>query len=47
MSSNIIDDSTYAVINSDSFNPYIKYNPDELPTDLVGKVVWFITEPTY
>ena len=47
MSSNIIDDSTYAVINSDSFNPYIKYNPDELPTDLVGEDVGFITEPTY
>ena len=47
MSSNIIDDSTYAVINSDSFNPYIRYNPDELPTDLVGKDVGFITEPTY
>ena len=47
MSSNIIDDSTYAVINSDSFNPYIKFNPDELPTDLVGKDVGFITEPTY
>lgn len=47
MSSNIIDDSTYAVINSDSFNPYIKYNPDELPTDLVGKDVGFITDPTY
>ena len=47
MSSNIIDDSTYAVINSDSFDPYIKYNPDELPTDLVGKDVGFITEPTY
>ena len=25
----------------------IKYNPDELPTDLVGKDVGFITEPTY
>ena len=47
MSPNIIDDSTYAVINSDSFNPYIKYNPDELPTDLVGEDVGFITEPTY
>ena len=47
MSSNIIDDSTYAVINSDSFNPYIKYNPDELPADLVGEDVGFITEPTY
>ena len=47
MSSNIIDDSTYAVINSDSFNPYIKYNPDELPTDLVGEDVGFVTEPTY
>ena len=47
MSSNIIDDSTYAVINSDSFNPYIKYNPDELPNDLVGKDVGFITDPTY
>ena len=47
MSSNIIDDSTYAVINSDSFNPYIKYNPDELPTYLVGKDVGFITDPTY
>ncbi|MEC8221575.1 MAG: SurA N-terminal domain-containing protein [Bacteroidota bacterium] len=47
MSSNIIDDSTYAVINSDSFNPYIKFNPDELPTDLVGKDVGFITEPKY
>lgn len=47
MSSNIIDDSTYAVINSDSFNPYIKFNPDELPTDLVGKDVGFVTEPTY
>ena len=47
LSSNIIDDSTYAVINSDSFNPYIKYNPDELPTDLVGEDVGFITEPTY
>ena len=47
MSTNIIDDSTYAVINSDSFNPYIKYNPDELPTDLVGEDVGFITEPTY
>ena len=47
MSSNIIDDSTYAVINSDSFNPYIKYNPDELPTDLVGEDVGFITEPKY
>ena len=47
MSSNIIDDSTYAVINSDSFNPYIKFNPDELPTDLVGEDVGFITEPKY
>ena len=47
MSSNIIDDSTYAVINSDSFNPYIKYNPDELPNDLVGKDVGFITDPSY
>ena len=47
MSPNIIDDSTYAVINSDSFNPYIKYNPDELPTDLVGEDVGFITEPKY
>ena len=47
MSSNIIDDSTYAVINSDSFNPYIKYNPDELPTYLVDKDVGFITDPTY
>ena len=47
MSPNIIDDSTYAVINSDSFNPYIKYNPDELPTDLVGEDVGFVTEPTY
>ncbi len=47
MSSNIIDDSTYAIINSDSFNPYIKYNPDELPNDLVGKDIGFITEPIY
>lgn len=47
LSGNIIDDSTYAVINSDSFNPFIKYNPDELPDELVGMSVGFVTPPSY
>jgi peptidyl-prolyl cis-trans isomerase D len=47
LSGNIIDDSTYAVINSDSFNPFTKYNPDELPDELVGMSVGFVTPPSY
>ena len=47
LSGNIIDDSTYAVINSDSFNPFTKYNPDELPDDLVGMAVGYVTPPSY
>ena len=47
LSGNIIDDSTYAVINSDSFNPFTKYNPDELPDDLVGMAVGYVTAPSY
>jgi peptidyl-prolyl cis-trans isomerase D len=47
LSGNIIDDSTYAVINSDGFNPFTKYNPDELPDELVGMSVGFVTPPSY
>ena len=46
-SGNIIDDSTYAVINSDSFSPFTKYNPDELPEELVGMSVGHVTRPSY
>ena len=47
LSSEDINDSTFSLLNSDSFNPYSKFNIDQLPTDLVGKNVGFITDFKY
>ena len=47
LSSEDINDSTFSLLNSDSFNPYSKLNIDQLPTDLIGKNVGFITDFKY
>ena len=47
LSSEDINDSTFSLLNSDSFNPYSKFNVDQLPTELAGKKVGFITDFKY
>ena len=47
LNSGEINDSTFALLNSDGFNPYRKYNIDELPTELVGRDVGYISDIVY
>ena len=42
-----INDSTFALLNSDGFSPYRKYNVDELPMELIGKDVGYISDIVY
>ena len=34
-----INDSTFALLNSDGFNPYVKYNIDQIPEELKNKSI--------
>ena len=42
-----INDSTFALLNSDGFNPYVKFNIDQLPEELKDKEVGFISDIVY
>ena len=39
-----INDSTFALLNSDGFNPYMSFNIDELPLELVEKEKGYISD---
>jgi peptidyl-prolyl cis-trans isomerase D len=39
-----INDSTFALLNSDGFNPYMSFNIDELPAELDGKQKGYISD---
>ncbi|MFL3001332.1 MAG: SurA N-terminal domain-containing protein [Cytophagales bacterium] len=39
-----INDSTFALLNSDGFNPYMRFNADELPDELVGKDEGYVSD---
>ena len=39
-----IKDSTFALLNSDGFNPYMRFNADELPDELVGKDEGYVSD---
>ena len=39
-----INDSTFALLNSDGFNPYMSFNIDELPAELVEKEKGYISD---
>tara|TARA_B100000959_G_C14975451_1_gene621366 strand:+ start:789 stop:2879 length:2091 start_codon:yes stop_codon:yes gene_type:complete len=39
-----INDSTFALLNSDGFNPYMRFNSDELPDELVGKDEGYVSD---
>ena len=39
-----MNDSTFALLNSDSFNPYYKFNVDELPNELIDKEIGFVSD---
>ena len=42
-----INDSTFALLNSDGFNPYVKFNIDQLPEELKNKEVGFVSDIVY
>ena len=42
-----INDSTFALLNSDGFNPYVKFNIDQLPEELKDKEVGFVSDIVY
>ena len=44
LSNNKINDSTFALLNSDGFNPYTKFNIDQLPEELVGKGIGYTSD---
>ncbi len=44
LSNNEINDSTFALLNSDGFNPYRKFNIDQLPEELVGKDIGYTSD---
>ncbi len=39
-----VNDSTFALLNSDGFNPYMNFNIDELPIELENKEVGFVSD---
>ena len=47
LNSEDINDSTFALLNSDGFNPYVKFNIDQLPEELKDKEVGFISDIVY
>ena len=44
LSNEEINDSTFALLNSEGFSPYTKFNVDQLPEDLVGKDKGYISD---
>ena len=44
LSNEEINDSTFALLNSDGFNPYTRFNVDQLPEELVGRDKGYISE---
>ncbi len=44
LNSGQINDSTFALLNSDGFNPYIRFNADELPDELVDKEEGYVSD---
>ena len=47
LNSEDINDSTFALLNSDGFNPYVKFNIDQLPEELKDKEVGFVSDIVY
>ncbi|MEC7858330.1 MAG: peptidylprolyl isomerase [Bacteroidota bacterium] len=44
LNSGQINDSTFALLNSDGFNPYMRFNADELPDELVDKEEGYVSD---
>ena len=42
-----INDSTFALLNSDGFNPYVRFNVDQLPTELDNKEIGYVSDVVY
>ena len=42
-----INDSTFALLNSDGFNPYMRFNIDQLPMELEEKEIGFVSDIVY
>lgn len=42
-----INDSTFALLNSDGFNPYVRFNVDQLPTELNNKEIGYVSDIVY
>ena len=42
-----INDSTFALLNSDGFNPYVRFNVDQLPTQLDNKEIGYVSDIVY
>ena len=42
-----INDSTFALLNSDGFNPYMRFNIDQLPGELEEKEIGFVSDIVY
>ncbi|MEL0009292.1 MAG: SurA N-terminal domain-containing protein [Flammeovirgaceae bacterium] len=42
-----INDSTFALLNSDGFNPYLRFNIDQLPGELTEKEIGFVSDIVY
>ena len=42
-----INDSTFALLNSDGFNPYVRFNVDQLPSELDNKEIGYVSDIVY
>jgi len=42
-----IEDSTFALLNSDRFNPYVRFNVDQLPAELDNKEIGYVSDIVY
>ncbi len=42
-----INDSTFALLNSDGFNPYVRFNIDQLPAELDNKEIGYVSDIVY
>ena len=42
-----INDSTFALLNSDGFNPYVRFNVDQLPAELDNKEIGYVSDIVY
>ena len=47
LNSGEINDSTFALLNSDGFNPYMRFNIDQLPGELEEKEIGFVSDIVY